>query len=139
MLVTSPGFIDLIFSLFHDVSQTIPISAIPTPAWANMVPQAERGSPRARPRARPSGSRNKPQRSAPPPWGRAGGHREKADALGDIDHGAHDHKQRKADRERREGAAANRPGPYHRHHKQCRDAGRDQTLGGAKQVAAFPG
>ena len=36
------------YSLFHVVSQTIPISATPTPAWAKTVPQAERGSPWAR-------------------------------------------------------------------------------------------
>ena len=33
----------------------------------------------------------------------------------------------------------NRPGPYHRDHKQRRNAGRHQTLGGAEQIAALPG
>jgi len=60
MTATSSGFIDPIYSLFHVVSQTIPIKATPTPAWANTVPQAERGNPRARRVAAPSGRRNRP-------------------------------------------------------------------------------
>src|ERR1700721_2272864 len=57
MTATSSGFIDPIYSLFHVVSQTIPIKATPTPAWANTVPQAERGNPRAPPPALPGEQR----------------------------------------------------------------------------------
>src|ERR1700722_8319326 len=60
--MASPDFIDPIYSLFQVVSQTIPIKATPTPAWANTVPQVERGSPRARRQAIPAGTRNRPVR-----------------------------------------------------------------------------
>src|ERR1700681_4099900 len=63
-LATSPGFSDPIYSLFQVVSQTIPIRATPTPAWADVVPQVERGNPRARRTAAPKGTRNNPLRSA---------------------------------------------------------------------------
>jgi len=52
------------YSLFHVVSQTIPIKATPTPAWANAEPQAERGNPRARRTEIATGMRNRPVRSA---------------------------------------------------------------------------
>src|SRR2546429_5054552 len=59
----SSGFMLPIYSLFHLVSQTMPISATPTPACANTVPQVERGNPRARRIAVAEGRRNRPVRS----------------------------------------------------------------------------
>src|ERR1700686_2294285 len=64
MRATSPDFIDPMYSLFQVVSQTIPIKATPTPAWANTVPQVERGNPRARLTAVLNGTGNRPVRSA---------------------------------------------------------------------------
>src|ERR1700675_3728165 len=52
------------YSLFQVVSQTMPIRAMPTPACANIVPQFERGNPRARRSAVTNGTRNRPVRSA---------------------------------------------------------------------------
>src|SRR6201994_4235390 len=62
--MTSPACMAPIYSLFQVVSQTIPINAMPTPAWANTVPQLARGNPRARRADTANGTRNSAMRSA---------------------------------------------------------------------------
>jgi len=89
------------------VSQTIPIRATPTPAWANTVPQVERGSPRA------------------PPHRGCKGHAEQAAALGKVAQRPHDDEHRQSDSKWRKGAAAARPRPQHRECDQRRDTGGD--------------